>query len=279
MEGIQLIVDWASRDVFSIFVGFASAIFTFLVGRWLARALTGYGSRSMERAKLDPMIIRFLQKLIFVSVMAAVVIAALSQAGIHTTSLTALLATAGVAIGLSIRDALANLASGVMILLFRPYVIDNFVDAEGTSGLVEEVQIFSTILRTPDNIRVIIPNSAMINSKIKNHSAYATRRIDLLTTIGYDDAIGPARTLLLNLAASHAAVLSEPPPTVEVLDLVESGVKLVLRAWVPTAEYALVRSELLEQMKTRLDAAGIRIPWPQQVVLLYHSADRAPIQE
>jgi len=256
MENFYLVVDWANRDLVTIFSGFAAGILTFLLGRWLAHVLTRYAVRSMERAHLEPMVIRFAQTLIFFGLMAAVIVAALSQAGVYTTSLTALLASAGIAISLAVKDSLSNLASGVMILLFRPYAIHNVVDAGGASGSVEEVQIFNTILRTPDNVKVIVPNSVMIRSNIKNYSAFETRRIDLVVGIGYDDHIGTARDLLLEIMAAHPLVLSAPPPTVEVLELAVGGVNLAVRPWVLTDDYGRVRSDLLEQIKLRLVEAG-----------------------
>lgn len=272
MENPQLIIDWANRDLPTIFFGFASGIITFLIGRWLARLLARYASRSMERAHLDPMAVSFAKNLVFFGVMGAVVVAALNEVGIHTTSLTALLASAGVAIGLATKDSLANLASGLMILIFRPYSINNFVEASGTKGLVEEVQIFNTILRTPDNVKVIVPNSAMVSGNIKNYSAFETRRIDLVVSISYDDSIGAARDLLMALMTAHPLVLSTPAPTVEVLDLAESSVTLAVRPWVLTVDYWPVRSDLLEQMKLRLTEAGLSIPYPQQVIYLHQPA-------
>jgi len=198
------------------------------------------------------MVIRFAETLVFFALMAAVVVAALNQAGVHTTSLTALLAAAAVGVGLAVKDSLANLAAGVMILFFRPYTMHQFVDAGGASGSVEEVQMFSTVLRTPDNLQVIVPNSAILRSNIRNYSAYDTRRIDLPVSIRYEDSLGTARDRLLSLTTSHPLVLSDPKPTVEVVELAANSVNLVARPWVSTPDYAQVRSELLEQIKLHL---------------------------
>jgi len=268
MENFQLTFDWANGNLFTIFLGFLSAIFVFLIGRWLARVLTRYASRTMERARLDPMIIRFMNPVIFVMLMVAVTIAALSEAGVHTTSLTALLASAGVAIGLALKDSLSNFAAGMMILFFKPYVLNNSVDVAGTSGSVEEVQVFNTILRTPDNVRVIVPNAAVINRNIRNYSAFESRRIDLVVSISYLDNIGVARDLLMDLMTSHPLVLANPGPSVEVLELAESSVNLAAYSWVSTEHYGSVRSDLLEKIKAILDRSGIRIPYPQQIVHL-----------
>jgi small conductance mechanosensitive channel len=252
MDSFQLTLDWANRNVASIVWGIISAILILVIGRWLAKVITRYATRSMERAKLDPLVNRFVQTLIFWGLMGAVVIVALSQVGVHTSSLTAVLASIGLAFGLAIKDSLSNLASGVMIMLYKPYSINHYVDAGGTSGSVEEVQIFSTILRTPDNVKVIVPNSAILNKNIKNYSAFDNRRIDLVVSIPYEDNIGAVRNLLMEITASHPLVLSEPAPTVEVQELAASSVNLAVHPWVRTENYEQVRSDLLEQIKLRV---------------------------
>lgn len=271
MDILPFTIDWDQRDVLTIFIGFASAILTLLIGRWLARLLIRSATHSMERAHVDPMVIRFTQTLVFFGAMAAVLIAALNQAGIHTTGLTALLAAAGLAAGLAVQDTVANLASGVMILLFRPYRKDDFVEAGAISGSVEEVQVFSTVLHTLDNVQVTVPNSAMLKSNIKNYSAYATRRIDLEVSIDYDDSIGAARTILVDLMAAHPLVLPTPAPVVEVLELGDNAVSLGVRPWVKNGDYWRARCDLLEQIKERLGAAGVMIQNRQQMVFIQRS--------
>ncbi len=272
MENFELALDWANRPFISVIIGILVGILILLVGRWLARVITRYAARSMERAHVDNMVIRFLRTLIYVGLMVAVVIAALNAAGIHTTSLTALLASAGVAIGLALKDSLANLAAGVMILIFKPYHVDDFVEAAGISGSVEEVSIFNTILHTADNVRVIVPNSAVISGTIKNYSANDLRRVDLVAGIGYEDNIGVARDILMDIMTSHPLVLPEPAPTVDVLELADSSVNLAIRPWTRTVDYGQVRSEMLEQMKLRFDEAGISMPYPQRDVYVHQAA-------
>lgn len=272
MEDLQLTLDWGNRDFLSVILGVVLGILILLIGRWLAKVIARYASRSMERAHMEDMVIRFLRTLIYVGLMVAVVIAALNSAGIHTTSLTALLASAGVAIGLALKDSLANLAAGVMILIFKPYHVDDFVEAAGTSGSVEEVSIFNTILHTVDNVRVIVPNSAIISGNIKNYSANDLRRVDLVAGIGYEENIGQARDLLMEIMTAHPLVLSEPAPSVDVLELAESTVNLAVRPWTHTADYAQARSEMLEQIKQRFEEAGISMPYPQQDVHVRQAA-------
>jgi small conductance mechanosensitive channel len=272
MENLQLALDWGDRSIVSVLIGIGVAVLVLLIGRWLAKVITRYASRSMERANMDDMVVRFLRTLIYVGLMVAVVIAALNTAGIHTTSLTALLASAGVAIGLALQDSLANLAAGVMILFFQPYHVNDYIEAAGTSGSVEEVSIFNTILHAADNVREIVPNSAIISGTIKNYSANELRRVDLVAGIGYEENIGIARDLLMEIMTSHPLVLPEPAPSVDVLELAESTVNLGVRPWTRTVDYAQVRSEMLEQMKLRFDEAGISMPYPTQD-LYVHSVD------
>jgi small conductance mechanosensitive channel len=272
VENFEIALDWANRPIISVIFGILLGIVTFVVGRWLAKVITRFAARSMERARVDSMVIRFLQTMIYVGLMVAVIIAALNAAGIHTTSLTALLASAGVAIGLALKDSLGNLAAGVMILLFKPYQVGDFVDAAGTSGSVEEVSIFSTILHTADNVRVIVPNSAVLSDNIKNYSANDLRRVDLVAAIGYEDNIGVARDILMEIMTSHPLVLPDPAPAVDVLELADSSVNLAVRPWARTDDYARVRSEMLEQMKLRFDEAGISMPYPQRDVHVHQAA-------
>ena len=256
MEGFEVTLDWADRDLFSILLGIVAGILTLVVGRWLARLVTRYTSRSMERAHVDSMVIRFAKNLVYIAAMTAVIIATLNAVGIHTTSLTALLASAGVAIGLALKDALSNLASGVMILLFRPYTLNQNIDGSGTSGSVEEVGLFSTVLRTPDNVMVIVPNSSMIKGNIKNYSAFETRRVDLVARLEAED-IRSARDQFLEAVSSHPLVLPEPAASVEVIEIGESDVRMAVRPWVRSDDYDQARSSLLERIKDHIPSASV----------------------
>lgn len=268
MEDFQLTLDWASRDIASVIIGILAGIVIFLVGRWLATVISRLAARSMKRAEVDPLVIQFAKVLIYTALLVAAVIAALNEAGIHTTSLTALLASAGLAIGLAVKDALSNFASGVMILLTKPYRQEDYVETAGTGGKVEEVSIFNTVLRTPDNIRVIVPNAQVTNDTIKNYSANDTRRVDLVAGISYEDNIGRAREALMDIMNNHPFVLADPAPTVEVLELADSSVNLAVRCWANTGDYWPVRADVLEQIKTRFDEAGISLPYPQQEITI-----------
>ncbi|MGW8318629.1 MAG: mechanosensitive ion channel family protein [Candidatus Promineifilaceae bacterium] len=272
MDGLQVTLDWANRNLESIVLGIISAIAIFIVGRWLAKLVARLAERWMRRAEVDDMVIRFAKVLIYTGLLVAVIIAALSAAGIQTTSLTALLASAGVALGLAVKDALANFASGVMILLFKPYRVGDYVEAGGGEGSVEEVSLFNTVLQSADNIRVIIPNSQVTGNKIKNYSVNDTRRVDLVAGIGYEDDLRQARDILMQILTSHELVLAEPAPTVDVLELADSSVNLAVRPWARTEDYWRVRCDVLEQMKMRFDQAGISLPHPQQDVYVHQVA-------
>jgi small conductance mechanosensitive channel len=262
MKELQFALAWADRSPAAIVVGLVACILILFVGRWLARLIARFASRSMERAHVDILVIRFSETLIYAGLMVAVIIAALNAAGVQTSSFTALLASAGVAIGLALKDSLSNLAAGVMILLFRPYKVEDSVEAAGAGGSVEEVGIFNTTLRTADNVKVIVPNSAAIRSTIKNYSAYDRRRIDLVAAIGYQDNIGLARDTLMTIMTSHPLVLSDPAPAVDVLELGARSVNLAVRPWARTEDYWPVRCYVLEQMKLRFEEAGISVPGP-----------------
>jgi small conductance mechanosensitive channel len=272
VENFQLALDWGNRPIVSVAFGILVGILILIVGRWLAKVIARYATRSMQRAQVDDMVIRFARTLIYFGLMVAVVIAALNAVGIHTTSLTALLASAGVAIGLAVKDSLANFAAGVMILLFNPYRMGDFVEVAGASGSVQEVSIFNTLLQTVDNVQVTVPNSAVINDNIKNYSANDMRRVDLVAGIGYEENIGAARDLLMEIMTGHPLVLADPAPSVDVLELAASTVNLAVRPWARTGDYAQVRSEMLEQMKVRFEEAGISMPYPQQDVHVHQAA-------
>ena len=272
MENLEIALDWANRPITSVILSIVLGILILIVGRWLARVITRLATRSMERADVDHLVTRFLQRLIHAGLMVAVIIAALNAAGVHTTSPTALLASAGLAIGLALKDSLANFAAGVMILLFTPYREGDFVELAGTSGSVEEVSTFNTILHTAVNVKEIVPNSAVISGTIKNYSANELRRVDLVAGISYDDNIGAARDILMEIMTSHPLVLAEPAPAVDVLELATSSVNLAVRPWTRTEDYGQVRSEMLEQMKLRFDEAGISMPYPQQDVYVHQPA-------
>lgn len=199
----------------------------------------------------------------------AVVIATINQLGVETTSLLAVVATAGLAIGLALQGSLSNFASGVMIVGFRPYKVGDFIEAGGVSGTVEQVQIFTTVLRTGDNRQVIVPNSQIMAGDITNYSANPTRRVDLVASCSYDDDLDHVRKVLEGIVADDDRLLDEPATSIAVTELGDSSVNFIVRPWVKSGDYWAVRCDMTEQIKKRFDAEGLSIPYPQRDVHVY----------
>ena len=238
----------------------------FILGRWVARMVTRMVKLAMGRAKLDATLVSFLGNLVYGLLLAFVVIAALSQLGVETTSLAAIFAAAGLAIGLALQGSLANFAAGVLLIAFRPFKVGDFVEMAGTAGVVEEVNIFTTHLRTGDNKAIIVPNASVTGGIITNYSAKDTRRVDMVFGIGYDDDIKAAKELLTRLVEADERILKDPAPTIAVAELGESSVDFVVRPWVKADDYWAVKFDLTETVKQEFDSAGISIPYPQRDV-------------
>lgn len=262
---VQLAKDW----LFANGPGILVALVILVVGRWLAMWFASIGRKAMAKGGVEETLTRFLGKLIYYALLTAVVIAAADQMGIKTTSFIAILGAAGLAIGLALKDSLANFASGVMLILFRPFRVGDAVTAGGVTGKVQQIDIFSTILLTPDNQKFIIPNSSITSGVITNINAEPTRRIDLVIGIGYDDDIRLAKTTLEDLVRADERILDDPAPTVAVAELGASSVDIVVRPWVKTGDYWNVRLDLTEKIKLTFDEKGISFPYPQQDVHLY----------
>lgn len=248
------------------------AILILVLGWWVARIVTGVIRRMMKRADVDDTLVSFLTNLGYVALMTLVVIAALGRLGVNTTSFAAVIAAAGLAVGFALQGSLSNFAAGVMLILFRPFKAGDFIEAGGTSGTVEEIQIFHTVLKTPDNRVVIVANSAVTGGNITNYSAKDTRRIDLVIGIGYGDDIAKAKAILERILSAEKRVLADPAPTVAVSNLGDSSVDLVVRPWVASGDYWPTRFDLTETIKTTFDAENIQIPFPQSDVHLHQVA-------
>lgn len=250
------------------------------LGMWLARALSRALDRVMARFGVEQILRDFLRNLAYAIGLIVVLVAALDALGVPTTSLLAVLGAAGLAIGLALKDSLSNIASGVMLIVLRPFRAGDAVVIAGQEGIVEQVRIFQTLLRTYQNHDVILPNSQITTAPIINYTARTQRRIDLPVGIGYDDDLAAARTLLLALATGNARVLKDPAADVLVNKLGESSIELVLRAWVATPVYAEVRSELIEATAREFSRAGVSIPYPQRNLHVYHhDADGRPLPQ
>ena len=253
-------------------IDFVIAIAIFYVGRLIVGFITSALHKLMQAQDFDKTLETFICSLVRFALLTFVIIAAISQIGVETTSLIALLGAAGLAVGLALQGSLSNFAAGVLIVLFRPYKAGDFVEAAGISGSVEEVQILTTILKTPDNRRVIVPNSQIMNSVVTNYSANDKRRIDMLVGVSYADDLDKVRKNIQELVAADKRILSDPPCTVAVSELADSSVNFVVRPWVNTADFWAVKFDLTEAIKKRFDEVGISIPFPQRDVHLFQAA-------
>jgi small conductance mechanosensitive channel len=246
-----------------------AAVAIFVLGRWIVKGLVNLLKKVMTRRGIEPTLISFTSHMGYFLLLTIVVIAALSQIGIQTTSFIAILGAAGLAVGLALQGSLANFAAGVLMIIFRPFKAGDYVEGAGTAGTVEEVEIFSCTLRTPDNKRVIVPNGKMLGDNIVNYSALETRRIDMTFGVGYGDDLALVRKVIGEELGKDERVLREPAPQIAVAELGESSVDFVVRPWVKTADYWAVRFDLIEGIKVRFDQEGISIPFPQRDVHLY----------
>jgi len=250
-------------------VNIVSALLIFIIGRWIANALTGLLRRALAKTEMEDTLEQFLCNIAYAVLLAVVVIAAIGQVGVETTSLLAVLGAAGLAVGLALQGSLSNFAAGVLIVAFRPYTKGDFIEAGGVTGSVQEVQIFTTILSTPDNKRVIVPNGQIMDGTITNYSVNGTRRVDLVFGCGYTDDIDSVYKVLKDIIDNEPRILNEPAPTIALNELADSSVNFIVRPWVNSSDYWGVYNDVTEQVKRRFDAAGLNIPFPQQDVHLY----------
>ena len=258
------IVPWGINIVLAALI--------FILGRMVAKLIVKLTGKIFSRSKMDDMLSNFLLVILNTILLLFVVVAALDQLGVDTTSLVALVGAAGLAIGLSLQSSLQNFAAGVMLLVFKPFKAGDFVEAAGISGIVEEIHIFTTNIRTGDNKEVIVPNGDIYGGNIINYSAKETRRVDMVFGIGYGDDLKKAKDVLTDIVSSHPLVLPEPEPVIAVSELADSSVNFVMRPWVKTPDYWTVLFEITETVKLRFDQEGISIPFPQMDVHMQKSA-------
>ena len=250
------------------------AVVILVIGRYAALGIRSLVMRGMRKSKVDETLISFVASLAYIAIMAFVVIAALARVGVQTASFVAVLGAAGLAIGLALQGSLANFAAGVLMIIFKPFKVGDFVEGGGASGVVEEIGIFVTELKSPDNKKIIVPNAKMTGDNIVNYSAKECRRVDLVAGVSYEDDLDKVRSLLTEILEGDDRILKDPEPTIGVLELADSSVNFAVRPWVKTADYWDVYFALQEQIKKRFDDAGISIPFPQQDVYM-HSVENA----
>ncbi len=266
-DNMPLLIDFG--------ISLITAVAIFLVGRWLARMITNMVRRALAKTDMEDTLERFLCNIVYSVLLAVVIIAAIGQLGVETTSLLAVFGAAGLAVGLALQGSLSNFAAGVLIVAFRPYKVGDFIEGGGEAGTVEEVQIFTTVLKSPDNKKIIVPNSQIMGSTITNYSALGTRRVDLVFGIGYGDDIDKAYQVLREILDADERILKEPAYTIALNELADSSVNFIVRPWVNSADYWGVYNGVTEQVKRKFDQAGISIPFPQRDVHMYHHGEQS----
>lgn len=266
MEYITVTFDISSLTDLAVIYGvkLLSAILIFVIGKMVLGLLVDILKRLMTKSNVDATLVSFSANILYWLGLTFIIIASLSKLGIETTSLAAAVAAAGLAIGLALQSSLANFASGVMLILFKPFKKGDYIEAAGTAGSVDNISIFTTTLKTPDNKVVIIPNGGITSDNIINYSAESKRRLDLVVGVGYEANLKQTKEVLNKVLSEESRILSDPEPIVAVSELGDSAVNLVVRPWVKTEDYWPVHFTLTENIKLALDEAGISIPYPQR---------------
>ncbi|WP_235606753.1 mechanosensitive ion channel family protein [Syntrophotalea acetylenivorans] len=242
------------------------AVVILVLGIWFSKLLTKLLRKVLKKRSVDPTLIGFTGNVVYSALLVFVIIAALNQVGFQTTSLIAVIGAAGLAVGLALQSSLSNFAAGVMMIIFKPFKAGDFIEGGGTAGVVEQVLIFSTQLKTGDNKTVIVPNGALLGGNIVNYSTKGTRRLDLVIGVGYDDDIRKVKEVLLDIISKDERFLKDPAPVVAVLELADSSVNFAFRPWVNGSDYWPTYFDTLETIKLRFDEEGISIPYPQSDV-------------
>jgi len=259
------IVDLLISGVINLVVALA----IFIVGKWIARMVQNTLEKLLRKREVDEVLVDFLGNIVFALVIIIAVVAAFDTLGIPATSFMAIIGAAGLAIGLALKDSLSNFASGVMLVLFRPFTKGNFIEAGGITGTVDEIRLVSTTLTTPDNKLITVPNAMMYTNAITNYSAKDTRRVDMVIGVGYNDDLKVAAGVLAKICQDHPLILDDPETNIFINNLGDSAVDFVVRPWVKSGDYWAVLADVLETAKVELEAAGCNIPYPQTDVHLH----------
>jgi small conductance mechanosensitive channel len=259
-----MLMGWAGKIILALAI--------YVVGKWIAKKITAVIRKLMERNSVDPTLVNFLANIVYAVLLVAVILAALDALGMNVTSLLAVVGAAGLAVGLALKDSLGNFAAGVMLVIFRPFKQGDVVEVAGVVGKVDEVLIFSTVLTTPDNKQIIIPNGQVGAGTITNYTAKEVRRVDMVFGVGYDDDLKVAREVLTRVCTNHPKVLDDPALSIFVLSLGDSSVDFAVRPWTKTEDYWTVWGDVMEQAKVELEAAGCSIPYPQRDLHLHQAS-------
>jgi small conductance mechanosensitive channel len=245
------------------------AVAIFIIGRWIAKAVRGGVKKVLLKRNVDETLVLFASNVLYVLLMTFVILAALTVLNVPMTGPIAAVGAAGLAVGFALQGSLANLAAGILMIVFRPFKVGDFIEAAGVKGVVEEIDIFTTKLKTVDNKSIIIPNGKVTGDNIVNYSATGTRRVDMVVGVSYADDLDQVRRVIKGVLSADDRILREPEPTIAVLELADSSVNFAVRPWVKTTDYWNVRFDTLENLKKRFDSEGISIPFPQRDVHLY----------
>lgn len=270
-ETVQAVIRFLRERGLQFALNVVVAILIFFIGKAVAKILVGVVKRFCQRKDMDSALVDFFSNVAYALLLTFVVLAALDRLGVPTTSLAAVLAAAGLAVGLALQGSLSNFAAGVMIIFFKPFRPGNYIEGGGVKGTVEAIQLFHTTLKSPDNVRIIVPNSQLTSDTITNYSVNPTRRIDLVVGCGYNDNLKEVKSFLEELVRSEERVLAEPEPVVAVHELADNSVNFVVRPWVKTSEYWATRWDLIEKIKMGFDERGFSIPFPQRDVHIHNA--------
>ena len=254
----------------SLSISLLMALAILIIGRQLVKLILRLITVALEKSNVEDTVRIFVTNLLNTLLMILVFIAAINQLGIETTSIIAVLGAAGLAIGLALQGSLSNFAAGILIVIYRPYKVVDYIEAGNYAGTVKDIQIFSTVLKTPDNKIVVVPNGSIMNGSIVNYSDQDTRRIDLIVSCGYEDDIDKVRSVLEDILKKQKRVLKDPKPQIAVTELADSSVNFIFRPWVKRTDYLPVYYSLLEEVKKRFDKEGISIPYPQSDVHIHN---------
>ncbi|MEZ8136388.1 small-conductance mechanosensitive channel MscS [Vibrio splendidus] len=266
VDGLSHAEQWLTNnsDLFIQYgVNIISALIILFIGNLIVKAVANSVSKVLQKKKMDRAVVEFVHGLVRYLLFVIVLIAALGRLGVQTASVVAVIGAAGLAVGLALQGSLSNFAAGVLIVAFRPFKSGDYVEIGGVAGSVDSIQIFQTVLTTPDNKMVVVPNGSVIGSPITNYSRHDTRRIDLMIGVSYNADLQKTKALLTKICESDERVLKEPGVQVGVHTLADSSVNFVVRPWVNTAEYWDVYFDLMQAIKEGLDNEGIEIPFPQ----------------
>ncbi len=260
----KTVCQYTAVNGINLLTNLVIAVLIFFVGRWLAQNLSNLIEKALNKAKVDMTLSRFARNLIYSTLLVFVILAALDRLGVKTASFVAIIGAAGLAVGLALQGSLSNFAAGVMLVIFKPFRVGDFVEIAGVKGTVAEIQIFVTILDTPDNIRIFVPNSHITGGNILNYSANSTRRLDMVIGVSYGDDLAKAKQTIWTVLQADGRILQDPKPVVAILGLGDSSVNIAVRPWVKVPDYWATQFDLYEKIKVALEQNGITIPFPQR---------------